>query len=141
MSFTFERSINYYETDRMGVVHHSNYIRWFEEARTDLMDQIGFGYSKMEESGILLPVLAASAEYKHPAQYGEIVRIIPRVTEFTGVKLTVSYVVENAVSRERKATGETRHGFVNRKMSPVRLKRDYPEIYQIFSDLLESGKR
>ena len=57
------------------------------------------------------------------------------------MKLTVSYVVENAVSGERKATGETRHGFINQKMSPVRLKRDYPEIYQIFLELLESGKR
>ena len=141
ISGSYEHKVQYYETDQMGIVHHSNYIRWFEEARTDLMDKLGFGYSKMEESGILLPVLAASAEYKHPAQYGEIVRIIPHVTEFTGVKLTVSYVVENAVSGERKATGETRHGFINQKMSPVRLKRDYPEIYQIFLELLESGKR
>ena len=50
----------YYETDQMGVVHHSNYIRWFEEARTDLLERAGLGYNKMEKLGIAVPVLSAS---------------------------------------------------------------------------------
>ena len=53
--YTFERTAKYYETDQMGIVHHSNYIRWFEEARIDLMDQLGLPYRKMEErKGLVL---------------------------------------------------------------------------------------
>ena len=56
-----EHKVQYYETDGMGIVHHSNYIRWFEEARVDLLEQLGFGYDRIEEAGYsgaggLLPV-------------------------------------------------------------------------------------
>ena len=76
--------VQYYETDQMGVVHHSNYIRWFEEARTDLLERAGLGYDKMEERGIMVPVLAVSCEYKSSVRYGESVAIIPKVEAYTG---------------------------------------------------------
>ena len=64
--------VQYYETDQMRVVHHSNYIRWFEEARVDLMEQMGMGYDRMEELGIASPVLGVEADYLghrvHPNQ-------------------------------------------------------------------------
>ncbi len=50
---TYEHRTQYYETDQMGIIHHSNYIRWFEEARTDLMRQMGIGYDEMEGQGII----------------------------------------------------------------------------------------
>ena len=53
---TYEHRTQYYETDQMGIIHHSNYIRWFEEARTDLMRQMGIGYDEMEGQGIISPV-------------------------------------------------------------------------------------
>lgn len=60
---TYRRKVHYYETDQMGIVHHSNYIRWFEEARIDLMDRMGLGYAQMEAEGILSPVLSVQADY------------------------------------------------------------------------------
>ena len=57
----YQHKVQYYETDQMGIVHHSNYIRWFEEARTDYMERLGIGYEKMEEQGILSPVLSVTA--------------------------------------------------------------------------------
>ena len=60
----YEHKVQYYETDQMGIVHHSNYIRWFEEARVDVLDQIGIGYKKMEEAGVISPVLEVHAAYK-----------------------------------------------------------------------------
>lgn len=60
----YEHVVQYYETDRMGCVHHSNYIRWFEEARTWLMAEGGFGYDRMEALGVMSPVLKAEAEYR-----------------------------------------------------------------------------
>ena len=59
-----EHKVQYYETDGMGIVHHSNYIRWFEEARVDLLEQLGFGYDRIEAAGYSGPVLEVSCQYK-----------------------------------------------------------------------------
>ena len=64
-----EHLVQYYETDQMGVTHHSNYIRWFEEARTKLFEEIGLGYKGMEEMGIISPVVGLTAKYKTMAKY------------------------------------------------------------------------
>ena len=53
----YEHKTQYYETDQMGIIHHSNYIRWFEEARVDFMDRCGFSYAQMEKDGLISPVL------------------------------------------------------------------------------------
>ena len=68
----YRHRVQYYETDQMKVVHHSNYIRWFEEARTDFLEKSGFSYAWMEEQGIIIPVLSVSAEYKAMVHYGEL---------------------------------------------------------------------
>ena len=62
----FIHKIQYYETDRMKVTHHSNYIRFMEEARVDFMEQTGLSYQQMEADGIVSPVISVSCEYKHP---------------------------------------------------------------------------
>ena len=54
----YQHKIQYYETDKMGITHHSNYIRWMEEARIDFLEQLGFGFDKLEQSGIVSPVLS-----------------------------------------------------------------------------------
>ena len=59
MNFIYERKINYYETDKMGVVHHSNYIRWFEEARGAYMEDRNYPYENIENKGMCVPVLSA----------------------------------------------------------------------------------
>ena len=60
----YEHKTQYYETDQMGIIHHYNYIRWFEEARMDMMEQMGMGYAEMEKRGIISPVLSVHSEYK-----------------------------------------------------------------------------
>jgi len=125
----------YYETDQMGVVHHSNYVRWFEEARTDLLERAGLGYDKMEERGIIVPVLAASCEYKSSVRYGETVAIIPKVEAYTGLRLTLSYRVVDAGTGELRATGETRHAFLDRDFKPSPLKRSHPDVDELMRSL------
>ena len=71
----YQHKVQYYETDQMGIVHHSNYIRWFEEARTDYMEKMGMGYDQMEEKGILSPVLSVDAEYLQMVHFGGTVTI------------------------------------------------------------------
>ena len=69
-----EHKVQYYETDGMGIVHHSNYIRWFEEARVDLLEQLGFGYDRIEAAGYSGPVLEVSCQYKTMSKFGETVQ-------------------------------------------------------------------
>ena len=91
----YQRKVHYYETDQMGIVHHSNYIRWFEEARIDLMEQMGLGYEKMEEAGIISPVLSVQADYLRMMHFGDTFQIRCFIKEYNGIKLTVGYEVIN----------------------------------------------
>ncbi len=130
----YEHRVSYYETDQMGIVHHSNYIRWFEDARVDFLEKVGFSYDKMEELGVMIVVLGASCEYKFSARFGDKVIIIPKIAEFNGFKLTVTYRVLNKADGTLLATGETKHCFTDLKLKPVRTKKDYPNIYKVFND-------
>lgn len=132
----YEHRVSYYETDQMGIVHHSNYIRWFEDARVDFLEKAGFSYAKMEEIGIMIVVLGASCDYKVSARFGDTVVVIPQISEFNGFKMTVSYRVCNRENGVLLATGETRHCFTDLKLKPVRTKKEYPEVYKIFSDYI-----
>ena len=78
----YEHNAKYYETDQMGCVHHSNYIRWMEEARVDLMDQMGCGYRAMEEAGVCSPVLEVNCRYKSMVRFGDTVRIHAWIKEY-----------------------------------------------------------
>lgn len=69
--FTYEHKVQYYETDKMNVVHHSNYIRWFEEARTDTLEKIGLGDNTLEELGLITPIISVKSKYKSMSKFGE----------------------------------------------------------------------
>ena len=58
----YTHTVQYYETDRMQISHHSNYVRWMEEARVSFLAQLGFPYEKLEERGIISPVVAVKCE-------------------------------------------------------------------------------
>ena len=131
----FERKVNYYETDRMGIVHHSNYIRFFEESRNYYMEENGLPYEKIEEAGILIPVLSVEAEYKKPFRFGETMVITEWMTAFSQVKFEIAYEISNKETGEVHITGRSRHCFVDEQLKPVRLKKDYPEIYKVFEQI------
>ena len=101
----YDRSINYYETDQMGIVHHSNYIRYFEEARLDMMEQVGLSYTAMEEHGLIIPVLSVACEYIKPVLFGEKVQIHTRLVKFDGSKcsLSMKYIVRESFEPKGKA--------------------------------------
>ena len=132
----YTRKANYYETDQMGVIHHSNYIRWFEEARIDFLEQAGFGYKKMEDAGIISPVLAVACEYKSMVRFGDTVTIHVGIESMTGVRMIVTYRVEDAQSGELRTIGETRHCFLNTKGRPVSLEKALPEVLTRFKALM-----
>lgn len=135
MSATYKHKVQYYETDQMGIVHHSNYIRWFEESRVYLMEQLGFSYGKTEEMGFLIPVLGVSCEYKMPSKFEEVVEITPIIEKVTPVKLIINYEVRNSVSKALIATGQTKHCFVNRNFRPISLEKQCKELFDIFKGI------
>lgn len=132
-----EHKVNYYETDQMGVVHHSNYIRWFEEARCHLMEQLGAGYAEMEKAGIISPVLEAHAQYKSMTRFGETVIVDSKMTLYNGIKMTISYEVKDKITGEIRCTGETKHCFVDREGKLLSLKKTNKEFDQMFREMLE----
>ena len=135
MEFTFERRINYYETDRMGVVHHSNYIRFLEEARCQMLDANHMPYSAFENKGVMIPVLGVDCNYKSHVTFDDIIEIKPFVKDFNGVRLTMKYEVTNKKTGNLVLTGETKHCFTDMNLKPVRLQNQIPEFYETFIKL------
>ena len=128
--------VNYYETDKMGITHHSNYIRWMEEARIDFLEQVGYGYDKLEAEGVASPVIGIECDYKMPTTFTDEISITARIKEFKGVKLIIEYVMKNKKTNEIVFVGISKHCFVNKENKPIILKKDFPEIDSMFKNLL-----
>ena len=135
---TYRHKVQYYETDAMGIAHHSNYIRWFEEARTDYLEQIGYSYKRLEEEGIISPVLEIEAKYKSSVHYGDFVDIEVKLTSFNGVKFYFSYTIKDVKTGEVCTTGTSGHCLLDRQNRPVRLKKINPKLYELLESLVES---
>ena len=140
MDTIFERNINYYETDKMGIVHHSNYIRFLEEARCEMLEKSKMPYSFFEENGIMIPVLSVNGSFKHHVTFGDTILIKPQIKEFNGVRFTVAYTITDKKSGELVFKGETKHCFTDTNLRPVRLQKHLPEIYEKFMVLKNQEK-
>ena len=135
MNFIYERTINYYETDRMGVVHHSNYIRFLEEARCAYLKATGMPFGKFEEQGITIPVLEVKCKYKHHVTFADTICIKVIVKEFNGVRLTIGYEVKDKKTGNDVIIAETKHCFTDKNLRPINLKKYAPEFSDKFEDL------
>lgn len=124
----YEHRAKYYETDQMGIIHHSNYVKWMEEARMDLMDQIGLNYKEMETMEIISPVLSISVEYHSMVHFDEVVVIQTKLVRYNGIKMEVEYVMTDRETGELRTTGKSSHCFLTRSGKPISLKRSYPEL-------------
>ncbi len=131
----YSHQVQYYETDMMGITHHANYIRWMEEARIDLMDQLGFPYQKMEAEGVLSPVRSVSCTYLKPSTFGDLVSIAVSLESFNGVVLTIRYAMTNQ-RNETVCEARSEHVFVSREGRIVRMKKEQPAFCEaIFNHL------
>ena len=137
MNFVFERKINYYETDKMGIVHHSNYIRFLEESRCKMLEAYDMPYSIFEENGIMIPVLGVSCSFKHHVTFDDVIVIKPYVKDFNGVRLTMGYMVTDKKNSNVVFTAETKHCFTDSTLKPIRLQNQMPELYEKFIALKE----
>lgn len=133
----YVREAKYYETDQMAVVHHSNYIRWFEEARIDFLEQIGLGYDKIEAAGVYSPVLGVTCEYKSSVKFHDTVMVTAKLKSFNGIKMKIEYQVLDADTEQLRAIGTSEHCFVSTDFRPISLKRDHKEMYDILIRYVE----
>ena len=129
----YARKVQYYETDRMGVAHHANYLHWMEEARIDFLDQLGFPYAAMEEKDVLSTVKALSCEYVNPCTFGDRISVTVSVESFNGVVMVIRYLMlKEDGSVVCKARSE--HVFLNREGHFVRMRKVMPA----FCDSIEA---
>ena len=138
MGFIYERKVNYYETDKMGVVHHSNYIRYMEEARCAWLEKIQMPFALLEENNITIPVLGVSCDYKYHATYGDTILVHTFAKEYSGVRLTMGYEIKDKETGKLFLTAETKHCFTNKNIKPINLKKYSPEFSEKFQSLLEN---
>lgn len=136
MGVIFERKINYYETDKMGVVHHSNYIRYLEEARCYWMEKIDLPFSLLEENGITIPVLGVNCTYKYHVTFDDTILINVFMKEYSGVRMTVGYEVKDRDTGKIVLLGETKHCFTDKNLKPINMKKYNSEFNRKIENLL-----
>ena len=132
----YVRKVHYHETDKMGITHHSNYIKWMEEARIDFMDRLGYSYASLEQEGISAPVMGIEGQYKGPTTFDDTVFVRVEVESFKGVRLVARYSMTHAGTGETVFEGRSHHCFLNREGTPVILKKRCPELDRLLKDLV-----
>ena len=135
--FKFERTINYYETDKMGIVHHSNYIRFLEEARCAWLDSIDLNMAKVESLGLRIPTIEVHCKYKTGVTNDDKIIIELIVEEFNGVRMKIKYRVVNAENDALVMEAYTEHCFTNADGRPINVKKYNEEVYDKISSLVE----
>lgn len=120
---TVDVEVRYIETDQMGVVHHANYVAWFELARTHLCQEMGLHYADIERRGYLLMVTGIEARYRQGARYGETVQVSARIERLRSRGVRYAYEVREG--DRLLATGASDHVWIDREdRTPVRLPAD-----------------
>ena len=137
----YVHKVMYYETDKMGVTHHSNYIRWMEEARIDFFNQIGLSYRSLESAGLFSPVVSVECHFKYPTTFEDEVEIEVKADDFKGVKLILSYRMSRRGSGEIVFEGKSAHCFVDRTGKPVILKKVHPETAEKIKSVFDRQSR
>jgi acyl-CoA thioester hydrolase len=128
--YEYSRDVYYYETDRMDVVHHSNYLRWMEEARTKLFADLGLPYDVTESLGVLCPVVSVDLRFKMFARFGDRFTVRLRMPRYTGVRFAFAYSVTNQRG-EVLAEGESSHAFIAAgTYRPVSLAKVQPRLHE-----------
>lgn len=131
--------VMYYETDRMGITHHSNYLRFMEEARVAFLEQMGWGYDRLERLRVVSPVIGATLSFKKPTTFPDVIEIHVRILSYHGVRLTMAYEMKKRETGELVLTGTTEHCFLNEQGLPMRLARDLPGFDAAIRALMCAG--
>ena len=123
--FVYQHKVHYYETDRMGITHHSNYIRFMEEARVAFLDAIGASFAGIEADGIVSPVMAVEGRYLHTTTFDDVIDIEVFIKDISPLKLRIGYRMR--VGETDVFEGVSVHCFLENGR-PVRILERYPQF-------------
>ena len=129
--------VHYYERDKMGITHHSNYIRFMEEARMNYLSETGLSMSRLEAEGIASPVISLTCDYKYPSTYDDEIEIEVKLTQYTGVKISLSYVMRNIRTGNVVAEATSDHCFIDTAGRPVAIRKAIPEMDKVIQEILK----
>lgn len=128
-------TVRYVETDKMGIVHHSNYYPWFELARGDFIKKIGMKYSEMESLGLMMPLVESYCKYYEGAKYEDEIIIETSIEKITPVKVIFNYNVIRELDRKLLAKGKTTQTFIDKDFKIVNLKKKYSDLWEKMQQL------
>jgi acyl-CoA thioester hydrolase len=140
IEYKTELRVIYADTDAMAVVYHSNYFKWFEVGRSELLRNIGYPYNRLEQEGVMLPVVECGCKYIKPALYDDLLEITAIIKEVKAATVIIEYEIRRKSSEERLVTGFTRHAVTDSSLKPVRLQRVAPELYRLFLNKKQDAK-
>lgn len=113
-SFETQIRVEYHHTDQMGIVHHSNYVKFFEVARTEWLRAAGLTYAEMERRGVMMPIVEVQVKYRQPAYYDELITVRAEVSELPMARMTFCYEIRGEDGRDI-ASGLTTLGFIDKQ--------------------------
>ena len=117
----------YADTDAMGIVYHTNYIKWFEIGRAELLRELGMPYAQIESSGYNLPLTEVSCHYLYPAKYDQIVIVETEIVYLKRASIKFKYVIQDENEVQVLVEGESVHACVNSQGKVVRIPPDISE--------------
>ena len=126
----------YAETDQMGIIHHSVYAIWYEQARTEYFNKIGMRYDEIEKKGIMTPLVELNCKYKLPAYYNQEVEIKTKMIELTPIKFTLQYDVYNSQGKIINIGTTTLAWADSKSFKIINLQKTYPEMYKELENIL-----
>ena len=132
----YRRKAQFYETDGMGIIYHGNYIHWMEEARLNMLDQLGWPYEKVRAAGLDFGVTETACRHLGMVRFGDTVEIVMTMPRLSPAKLELGYTIADAATGEIKAEGRTGHFFWDmERQRAVALKRALPELYALLKSM------
>ena len=120
ITFNYNTKVYYKDIDQMGVVYYNRYFEYFEQARTELLADIGLVVSEIERKGFYLPVVSAKCNYKKGAHFEDEIIVKTKINEPPLARLKIEYEVRRKKNNDFLANGYTIHGFINKKGEPKR---------------------
>ena len=132
----YRHTIQYYETDKMGITHHSNYIRFMEEARIHFLKEVGWPYDKLEAEGVISPVVSVSCDYKKTTTFPDELEINVVVLELSPVKFKLGYTM--TVDEKIVCTATSVHCLLSKDGRPISIQKQYPDFYNVLTTMKNS---
>lgn len=130
----FIRTVNYYETDKMQVTHHSNYVRFMEEARVAFLNEMGFGFDKLEAEGMISPVVSFECNLKSPTTFADTIEIETGVLSVTAAKFEIGYTM--TCKGKLVCTAKSVHCVTDKNGRPIAIKKNFPDFFKMLQDNL-----